>query len=64
MAESVPFVSVRERAVEARLGHAHGPAGDVDAPELQRRQRLLKTVALLPAQQVLAGHAAVAQKDL
>ncbi len=61
-AESMALACVGERAVEACLRHTHGPAGDVDATELERRQRLLQPLTLLPAQHVLDRHATVAQE--
>src|ERR1700674_4313059 len=60
-AKRMPAARVRERPVEAGLRHAHRPAGDVDAPELQRRQRLLQPVALFPAQHVLGLYPGTAQ---
>src|SRR6266851_6387539 len=63
-AERVALPRVGEGPVQARLRNAHCPTGDVDAPELQRRQRLLQAVALIAAQHILHGHAAVAQENL
>src|SRR6266852_5128697 len=63
-AERVALAGIGQGPVKARLRDAHGTPRDVDASELEGRQRLLQPVTLLPAQQVLNRDAAVAQEDL
>src|SRR5258708_2045660 len=56
-------VSRSARPPESSPDAAHA-AGDVHASELQRRERLLQPVALLPTQSVLDRDVAVAEEHL
>src|SRR5258706_9814438 len=63
-AERVALARVSQGPVQARLSDAHRTPRDVDASKLERRQRLLQPVALLPTQQVLHRDVTVAEEDL
>jgi hypothetical protein len=64
MAKRLPLVRVSERAVEARLGDSHRSAGDVDAAEFERRERLLEALPFDASKQILRRHAALVQEHL
>src|SRR4029077_10166831 len=63
-AERVALARIGQGPVQACLRDADRTPRDVDASELESRQRLLQPVAFLPAQQVLHRDAAVAQENL
>src|ERR1700687_3291956 len=62
--ERVTIPRVSDGFIETRLGDADGAACDVYPTELERRQRLLQSLAFFAAEHVLHRNQAVVQEDL